>query len=314
MNQPTGLVNLGNTCFLNTALQILSACSIFQKSLMSLHIPEVVGTDCALFLKEYLSFQRISNHVRSPHKLKEYLGRLFSQYSTLEQQDTNECFLRILDIIEAALKPARSEGEAYPEPPISPTCRPSLALNVYGSWAWKQTAGALCAETRSFYGQFREVVTCKRCHRENNNFTLFNSLAVVDLSEGLCAGVEKATTSTDYIDGYTCSKCKRRTNCRKKCLIWKLPKILVMQFPHKGLDNLEPRLVFDVAGVDKVFDLKAVGCHQGDNIFNGHYYSYVFSNSKWYCTNDEHCEPVSDITEHVPTEQVYTIVYERIYT
>uniref|UniRef100_A0A6C0KCG7 USP domain-containing protein n=1 Tax=viral metagenome TaxID=1070528 RepID=A0A6C0KCG7_9ZZZZ len=313
MDRPTGLVNLGNTCFLNTALQILSACSIFQKSLMNLNIPNLVDTDCALFLKEYLSFCRISNHVRNPHRLKEYLGRLFSQYRSFEQQDTNECFLRILDIIEAALRPA-PDNEECPEPPISPRSNPRQALRLYGSWAWKQTAGVLCAETRCFYGQFREIVTCRRCHKENNNFTLFNSLAIPNLSEGLCAGIESATMSIDYIDGYTCSRCKRHTKCRKKCLIWKLPKILVMQFPCKGLGSLETELVFDVAGTSKAFDLKAIGCHRGEDSLNGHYYSYVIFNSKWFCLNDEQCHIVKDILAEVPNEDVYTVVYERRYT
>lgn len=280
---------------------------------MNLNIPDVVNNDCALFLKEYLSFRRISNHVRNPQRLKEYLGRLFGQYQSFEQQDTNECFLRILDIIEAALKPSAGTAR-FPEPPISPRSNPSLALKLYGSWAWKQTAGALCVETRSFYGQFREIVTCKRCHKENNNFTLFNSLAIPNLSDGLCIGITMATSSTEYIDGYACSNCNRNTRCRKKCLIWKLPKILVMQFPCKGLEHLETELVFDVAGKSKTFDLKAIGCHQGEDTLNGHYYSYVVHNTKWFCTNDEHCHAVSDILAEVPSEDVYTVVYERRYT
>lgn len=280
---------------------------------MNLNIPDVVDTDCALFLKEYLSFIRVSNHVHNPHRLKEYLGRLFSQYRSFEQQDTNECFLRILDIVEAALKPAGGIIEC-PEPPISPGSNPRLALKAYGSWAWKQTAGVLCAETRDFYGQFREIVTCKRCHKENNNFTLFNSLAIPNLSEGMYSGIKSATTFTEYIEGYTCSRCKRRTRCRKKCLIWKLPKILVMQFPCKGLGHLETELVFDVAGTSKVFDLKAIGCHRGEDTLNGHYYSYIVHNSQWFGANDEHCHAVRDVLEEVPSEDVYTVVYERRYT
>jgi len=263
-----------------------------------------------LFLKEYLSFQRISHHVRNPQKLKNYLGRLYSQYSTLEQQDTNECILRIIDIIEAALKP-----EAAPPPPIQPTSpsgRPNKALRAYGSWAWKCSSRELCQETRPFYGQFREVITCKSCHLEKNNFTLFNSLAVLDLSDGLWAGISRATTTTEYIDGYECSGCKRRTRCRKKCLIWKLPKILVMQFPYKGLGELETSLEFRDDNVGKTFALRALGCHEGPNTESGHYYSYIFSKQGCFCLNDEECTEVSDPGQ-VKAASVYTMLFERTH-
>lgn len=308
MECPTGLVNLGNTCFLNTALQILSACSMFQDSLMQLRVPQSVDTDSGLFLKEYLSFQRVSHHMRSPLKLKNYLGRVYSQYSTFEQQDTNECILRIIDIVESALKPRRS-----PPPPLQPRSpgNPTKALRVYGAWAWKCSMREICSQTRPFYGQFREVITCKTCHLERNNFTLFNSLAILDTSQGLVTGISQATTHSEYIDGYACSRCKRSTRCRKKCLVWKLPKILVMQFPYKQLSGkLETHLMFNDDGIERRFELKALGCHEGPNTSCGHYYAYVSFNRKFYRLDDETCTQIDD-PSHISTENVYTMLYQR---
>jgi len=315
---PTGYVNLGNTCFLNTALQILASCSKFQEHLSILDVPQNTKcNDSQEFLREYLIFHRLSKNVASPHKLIGSLGKLYKQYNNCEQEDTNECILRIIDIIEKALIPPRGRKIKPSSPVIKNGMTPADVLRCFSLYAWKVSIYNKSIATSIFYGQMRQVVTCRKCKQERNNFTDFNSLPIIG-----CDDVQSGISNiqqTEYLDNIDCEKCKTRTKIKKQNIIWKLPKILIFLFPIKDLKSLacvlklSDNIYHDSDNVSvniKKYELKAIGCHDGNTIESGHYYAYVRYSNKWFLANDECIERV-EIPSNLENK-IYNLMYERV--
>jgi len=315
--RPTGYVNLGNTCFLNTALQILASCSKFQEHLSVLDVPQnTTENPSQEFLREYLIFHRLSKTVASPAKLIQHLGKLFNQYNSYEQEDTNECILRIIDIIENALLPTRRR-KIKPSPPIIRNgMSPADVLRCFSHYAWKVSMYNKSIATSIFYGQMRTVITCRSCKQERNSFIDFNNLPIIGCRD-VQTGIKNAQ-QLEYLDGIECEKCKAHTKIKKQTIIWKLPKILLFLFPIKDLEvvsrvlKLSDNMHQDPNNISikiKKYELKAIGCHEGSSIDRGHYYSYVKYSDNWFLANDEFITKV-DVPSNLD-HKIYSLMYER---
>ncbi len=170
----------------------------------------------------------------------------------------------------------------------------------------------ICEATRIFYGQYRSIITCRNCRQEKNHFTLFNSLPLLNTREGICKSITHLE-SMEYISDYACERCKKSTSIKKRNLIWKLPRVFLLQVPLKGMRQLD----FDLSiqerwsGKTRKYTLKGLGCHHGNTPDSGHYYSFV-NYTDWFSVNDESVCKVSPstISEHVCN--VYTILYEKL--
>lgn len=109
----TGLVNLGNTCYINSALQVLS--NIPE---LNLYINAFVKNSdppydkCGIFLKEWNDLQQLmwsKNIVISPNRFRRAIEVISSHkkndmFSGYEQNDAVEFLLFIMDIFHDALK------------------------------------------------------------------------------------------------------------------------------------------------------------------------------------------------------------------
>jgi ubiquitin C-terminal hydrolase len=316
--KPTGYVNLGNTCFLNTALQILASCSKFQEHLSILNVPQSSHcNDSQDFLREYLIFHRLSKNIANPHKLIGSLGKLFKQYNNCEQEDTNECILRTIDIIEKALKSTQRRNNKPGSPVIKNGMTPGDVLRCFSLYAWKVSMYNKSVATSMFYGQMRTVITCRRCKQERNSFADFNSLPIIG-----CDNVHSGIVSIqeiEYIDGVECEKCKTHTKIKKQSILWKLPRILLFLFPAKDLKSvacvlkLSDNIIHktnDVSIETKKYELKAIGCHDGTYPSGGHYYAYVKYSDNWFLANDDLIERV-DVPSNLDNK-IYNLMYERV--
>ena len=301
LKKPIGLNNLGNTCYLNCCLQILLSSKIMSAEIENLRLVDYSKT---IFLQELL-FLKTSGNTKSLYNL---LINKYPDYNTNEQQDTNECFLRILDILENEL---RVTNKLIPlSPKLDPSIKPDKLLKQFSLFSWKMHNLTLPSICKIFYGQIRELITCRTCKQEKNNFIPFNSLSLVNcnnISEGL-----KNFQQTEYIKDFDCNTCMRKTEIRKCQIIWKLPKVLILQFPTKGLDSIKDNLNIEDYMKVKNYKLISIGCHNGISINSGHYYTFVKKGNKWYLANDSEIQSVSmdNILRHI--QHIYIVCYERI--
>jgi len=124
----SGLVNLGNTCFMNSILQCLSASDLFrsyllrgnfmkqlvenQKKILAKNTPEISMSDLELAVKNTITyrlrelFTLMWNDLRpySPKSFKTVLGKYKPKYAGFRQQDSHELLALIIDIANDELK------------------------------------------------------------------------------------------------------------------------------------------------------------------------------------------------------------------
>ncbi|CAK4658374.1 hypothetical protein LEN26_013559 [Aphanomyces euteiches] len=175
----TGLRNLGNTCFMNSALQCLSHTESLTVHFLNnayqtdLNADNVLGTggklatQYALLLKE-LWFGTASSV--SPALLKRAIGTYAPQFSGYQQHDAQELLAYLLDGLHEDVN--RIQKKPYIEVEDSNGSQPDVAV---AARAW--TNHRLRNESifvDQLHGQFKSKVVCPKCDKISITFDPFN--------------------------------------------------------------------------------------------------------------------------------------------
>ena len=89
-----GLNNLGNTCYLNSALQVLVSCTILTKFVLNNNF----NSNCINIYKEFLT-NYFSNKISSPNNLKNYVSSKHKRFSGSNQHDAHDFMVSLIDIL-----------------------------------------------------------------------------------------------------------------------------------------------------------------------------------------------------------------------
>ncbi|OQR99918.1 ubiquitin-specific protease, partial [Thraustotheca clavata] len=175
----TGLRNLGNTCFMNSALQCLSHTPVLTNHFISnryqddLNTDNVLGTggqlatEYGILLKE-LWFGTASSV--TPSALKRSLSRYAPQFSGYQQHDAQELLAYLLDGLHEDVN--RIQKKPYIEIQESNGTQPDAVISAQ---AWHNH----CLRNQSIFvetlqGQFKSTVVCPTCSRISITFDPFN--------------------------------------------------------------------------------------------------------------------------------------------
>lgn len=178
-----GLKNLGNTCFMNSALQCLSHAFPLTRHFLStnfqndLNTLNVMGTSGKLadaynsLLKELWMGNKSSY---SPIKLKGAVSVYAAQFADGAQHDAQEFLAFLLDGLNEDLN--RIQNPPYVKMPEVTECK---KLTVAGAEAWD----AHCRRydslvTENFYGQFQSTCICPQCKKVAIKFETFNHISL----------------------------------------------------------------------------------------------------------------------------------------
>ncbi len=168
---PCGLKNLGNTCYLNACLQMLSAASGFvntfggadvDESLPARALPNseagatelknsIVG-ELQKILGSMTKFKALEPPQKdgalqsaSPRLLLSRISRLYPEFKGFKQQDAHECLVRLLDIVdEMTSVPVPPRKEHYAHGSKGKVYQESLVRDLFG-------------------GGMKSTVTCSAC-------------------------------------------------------------------------------------------------------------------------------------------------------
>lgn len=327
-------MNVGNTCYLNTAIQCLfHHTELLDKILLSSSNNDNNLLVCGLANLLDQIWNR--NEIGIPRQLISISRKLFKdRMEILVQNDMEEFIHAVIETI------TRELGNHVDESLISAVQRQhdderdakqKLVLSM--RLAWLKTHSKEYSDiVELLYGQQITQSTCNNCKTFNHNYEVFT---VIPLSFSTKQTNEVISIQSlldlhmtpEEISGWKCDKCNQQTSCRKATKLWRLPNLLIFVLKRFNSTctftkiktrvnvplelSLDPYTIYDN---HTSYKLLSLGCHYG-NLQSGHYYAVCrHPNQQWYKYDDdcvqEMCEKnMEDLSN---SSDVYVVCYERM--
>ena len=314
----TGLMNMRNTCYLNSTLQALrhntEMTAFFLENKHEQWVnrkkpePKVeLVRGYADLLKTLWSGSKPA-YVRPEGFLQTMMPSAkaagFDHFLVPEQHDSHEFLVFLLDQLHEGLAEEVNIQITRPPPQTPKDKAIQAALEAWKGFFGKQYSPL----TEMIYGLLRVTMTCKSCNKSVDSWETFNCLKM-PISKSTATIEEMLTEELkeEEIEGYACEHCKpTRTVAIRKPTIWRLPRMVCLvakRFTYDGrkihtpitFDNYESISFSQFFSKDSPepshkhkYQCFAIVDHHGTS-GGGHYVAQAKSplSDKWNLFNDE---------------------------
>ena len=302
----SGLTNLGNTCYLNAAVQILSHIHELNHYLMN--VKELNRINDSIITIEWISLYKLmwsQNCIISPNrfvsKIKDLSNLKTVKFCNFEQNDSNEYFYFMLDCIHNSLNK------------LDTTIKLQKTDNLELNKEIDNYESKDCSIVHSLFSSF---LSYTYVNKETNavEFVKYEPHFMVELSIPLVDNISvedciNFTFQEEELDTlWYDEKTKEKKQLLKKTDIAYYPNILVLHFKRWIHLKKNRQLVHfnETLTLGESYELFGIINHEG-NIFGGHYFSYIKKN-KWFVFNDTHVSEIQDIIG----DKNYCLFYRKI--
>jgi len=259
-----GLVNMGNTCFMNAGLQCLShiepisAYFLTGKYAEELNPSNPFGTGGHLAkgfakLQEMLWQKRSRTH--SPSQLYGTLSKFARHlFRDSDQQDAQELLAYLLDGLHEDLNLVQVERKDHrkkeSEPKVDSDEEDERMAQLerekgeeyVAALTWmKHLMRHKSVLVDLFQGQLRSRLTCNTCGHQSKTFDPYLYIALPvhygmnSLQDALLHFLKEEHLTGD--ERWRCPKCKKRVDSVKKIDLWKLPPVLLVHLKRFEFDT-----------------------------------------------------------------------------
>ena len=331
-NGHTGLSNLGNTCFMNSCLQILSHTYeihpiLFEKYVLK-YKKNIIESTLFCELRELIELMWKSNCIISPNRFLMVLFNvakkkdrdIFTGYS---QNDMPEFLLFLLDCIHNSIyRPVSSTITGRVENNVD-----KIAINCYNmikksyekeySEIMDLFYGIYVSEIKSMDGNTNSLnpehylmLDIPISMKDNNIYDCFDNFVNEEILTGDNAWYNEKT--------------KKKEDARKRYIFWSFPKILIIvlkRFTGDGKKKIKKIIDFPINNLNLskyvigynsssyIYDLYGVSNHTG-GLEGGHYTAFVkTANKQWIHFNDTNLSKMQE--SEIVTPMSYCLFYRK---
>jgi len=278
-----GFINIGNTCYLNSGLQMLvqntELCALILKYSTQSELLKKLGE----FINNYYSD---SSTALAPTEIKKIVEEKQDIFCGFGQQDSTEFIIYLLDTIDEEIKRIDK---------LSTGIKPIFGIDFNSRIKCK----------------YRDCLTIYN-KKEFNNFLL------LDIDRN-CTSLEdayrnfKSGEKLQFDDKYFCEKCQAKRIASKRSSIENWPQhlfIWLKRFSQNGRKFLKNSQELDIPLEWRHGNyLQGAVIHYG-NLNGGHYVYVGKQNNKWYLFNDSN---VSEITTESELKSLLANAYWLCY-
>jgi ubiquitin carboxyl-terminal hydrolase 8 len=321
-----GLSNLGNTCFLNSCIQILSHTYELKYILKN-----VVNNTDNIIMNELndlliLMWKHPVGTIISPNKFVNNMQKVAKiknkeLFTGWIQNDMTEFLLFIIDSIHNSISRSveiQIFGEADCE-------LDNLAINCYKML--KEVYIKEYSEIMDlFYGIYVSYIIDEYGKTLSTTPIPYFILDLPACDVDNIYDCFNIFTKSEYLYGENSwfnDKTNLKENINKKILFWNFPNILILtfnRFSSDGTQKIDNLIHFPLNNLDLnsyvcsynknqyIYNLYGVCNHYG-GVYGGHYTSFVNNGKEWIHFNDESVEVIS--TTSIVTNNAYCLFYRK---
>jgi len=286
--------NIGNTCYLNSALQCLMRLDLLNDSLDDVQVPSV--TPPQLFFTEYNDLRRMAldhpNCVISPalfrHAVQQYAKhKKNDDFAGSRQNDAAEFIQFVLHSIHDAVARKDNYDSIPIENEIEKKCVEMMKTNFNKEFS---------DIVHFFHGI--QLSTIKK----NVTAEVFLTLNLpIPKSAKTLSDCIAAYLSDDVIEGWKNEKTNELETVTKTLEFYRLPAILFVclkRFSHDGRKNDQHiEIPLEMKLDEHVYDLQC-GCYHQGSLNSGHYTATAKIAGKWTVIDDDTFYPANNVSKN----------------
>jgi ubiquitin carboxyl-terminal hydrolase 9/24 len=265
-----GILNIGNSCYLNSAVQLLFNSKLFCSTLLS----STSNEPSILLLKNNINkYHDTTNQIFIPNEIKSLVAHYAPQFAGFSQEDSSEFIIYLFDIISKIAE---------------------LDSNLCKQFKITTTVNIKCKLTNCLH------------ENEHNEYDMVLHLPIM---ENLDEMYRKYKLSEIMENSYTCDKCNKNTITRKKLITadWPNHLIIVLKRFENDLSKNSSRVKIPLQWRHN-YKLQGGIVHMG-GMGCGHYVYFGLVDNEWYIANDNNIIKINDIVLNECLENSYILYY-----